>query len=299
MSMLNKKKKSSTKKYTLTKPNTIFAVAGEMVPGKGEDSYYYATVENNSIVAVFDGCGGIGSKRYGNYSEKTGAYVASRAVCGGVKSWFEESPRQDEALKGYIKRALKVCDAYGDKGGRLMGSLTKSFPTTAAMVCVLDGEATCYWAGDSRCYLLDEDGLHQLSEDDINGEDALSNIFDDGVLTNVICSSKDFVLHKKTISLSKPGIFLTATDGCFGYLKSPMDFEFLLTRTMLSTKNILDWQTLMHANIREFTGDEYTLQKSFSKRTAFVDQNYIKSPLPIPVKWQSYQKEYTKFMQQS
>ena len=36
--------------------------------------------------------------------------------------------------------------------------------------------------------MLNEKGLHQLSRDDVEGEDAFSNLSDDGVLKNVITS---------------------------------------------------------------------------------------------------------------
>jgi len=44
--------------------STIFSVAKEMIPGNGEDSYYYQSEKDRFIIASLDGCGGSGSKKY-------------------------------------------------------------------------------------------------------------------------------------------------------------------------------------------------------------------------------------------
>ena len=65
--------------------NSIFSVAEEMKKNNGEDCFYFDVIDDNFIIASLDGCGGSGAKKYENYSGKTGAYIASRAVCGGIK----------------------------------------------------------------------------------------------------------------------------------------------------------------------------------------------------------------------
>ncbi len=287
--------------------SSIFCVAGEMNEDNGEDSYYYAVKDNRVIVSVFDGCGGIGARRYGNYSDKTGAFVASRAVCGGVKEWFLNA---NGDIRDYIKRALKVCTDYGDKAGRLMGSLGKSFPTTAAVIVVaMNGKdrltASCYWAGDSRGYLLDFNGLHQLSTDDVDGEDAYSNLSDDGVLKNVISAGAAFEVNCKVIDITGPCVLFTATDGCFGYLNSPAVFEHMLLDTCIKADSIMSWKRDLDKNIQEFTGDDYTMsvaafgfddfcsmQKFFLDRCSFLKERYIDSELSEDEKWNSYKDSY-------
>ena len=221
--------------------NSIFSVAEEMVKNNGEDCFYYDVIDNNFIIAALDGCGGSGSKKYENYSGKTGAYIASRAVCGGVRTWFCES-NEESKLPNYIQEALSVCKKYADKTGRIMGSLGKAFPTTTAIITgklISNGiDANWYWAGDSRCYMLDYNGLHQLTTDDLDGQDAMSNLSNDGVMTNVINASTSFEVHNKKLSFDSPCILLTATDGCFGYLNSPMEFEYLLTDSLIKAKNL-------------------------------------------------------------
>ena len=288
----------------------VFAVNGEMKPENGEDSYYYSLDEKKSVVAVLDGCGGIGSRRYNNFSGKTGAYVASRAVCGGVKAWFEETQGDLQKLREYIERALRVCDKFADKEGRLVGSLGKSFPTTLALALADEDTVTCVWAGDSRCYMLDCDGLHQLTEDDVSGEDALSNISNDGVLTNVICSAGEFVLNTITVKINKPCIIFSATDGCFGYLKSPMAFEYLLTSTLMQSENLLQWRKNIKLEIGEVAGDDYTLcallfgfesfndlKACLKKRNSTVLNEYIDTEKSVEECWAQYRDDYCGYMQ--
>lgn len=288
--------------------SAIFYINGEMKEGNGEDNYFCGYSETDSVVAVFDGCGGIGSRRYGNYSGKTGAYIASRAVSGAVSHWFTND-KDEDSLSDYIKNALDVCSKYADKSGRMIGSLGKSFPTTAALIHVKENDVFCHWAGDSRCYLLDDEGLHQLSLDDIDGEDAFSNITSDGVLTNVICGSSSFVLHKRKLPLNEPCLFITATDGCFGYLPTPFDFEYLITETLTGAKSIEEWRMALDSSIRDFTGDDYTMcisaygftdfshiKKHFTSRNKELKNKYINSKADNDEKWEIYKKDYLKYL---
>ena len=291
--------------------NSIFCVNKEMIPDHGEDCYYHDVNGNNFIIASFDGCGGSGSKKYENYSGKTGAYVGSRAVCGGVKAWFEESGSSDSMVQ-YIGKSLEICNNYADKSGRIMGSLGKSFPTTAAIISgTLSRNGVnmnCYWAGDSRCYLLDLNGLHQLTEDDLDGQDAMSNLLNDGVMTNVISAGSPFDLHITSASYNYPCIFLTATDGCFGYLNSPMEFEFLILDTLLRAKSIYGWRALMYDRMQKVAGDDFTLcvavcgfkdfhdvKKRFEKRHAYMEATYINTTEDPAVLWEKYKQSYNGF----
>ncbi len=304
MSSFNQNNSSNTEMLS-----SLFCVAGEMKEENGEDSFYYATNGNKVIVSVFDGCGGIGSRRYSNYSGKTGAYIASRAVCGGIKNWFETEGANPETIKANIERSMKVCDNFADKGGRLMGSLGKSFPTTAAITVATQNvdsiDVACYWAGDSRCYMLDCNGLHQLSIDDVGGADAFSNLSDDGVLKNVITANFAFSVNKKDFRINHPCILFTATDGCFGYVNTPMDFEYLLLEVLTGSANISQWQSKLDEYILKFAGDDYTMSvaafgfKSFDdmkgyflQRKEIVKNSFINETVPVEQRWESYKGAY-------
>ncbi|MBE6681250.1 MAG: hypothetical protein E7600_03055 [Ruminococcaceae bacterium] len=301
-------KNKNNKQNKPDKLNSIFCVHGEMVPNNGEDCYYFGANSSSAIISVFDGCGGIGSKRYNNFSGKTGAYIASRAVAGAVKAWFDENGKAGN-IKEYIQWSLRICNKFADSTGRIMGSLGKSFPTTAAIIHTQSDSATCYWAGDSRCFMLNSLGLHQLSTDDIDGEDAFSNITSDGVLTNVICSSSDFTVHEKKFNFKYPCIFITSSDGCFGYLPSPMDFEFLLTKAIISCDNSKALKEYLNNCIKEYTGDDYTLcisvfgfdsythmKEYFIDRCTYVKNTFIDSDMPLEDKWNIYKGEYSKYL---
>ncbi|MBR3943146.1 MAG: protein phosphatase 2C domain-containing protein [Clostridia bacterium] len=289
--------------------SALFCISGEMVSMKGEDCYCYANTDEKTLIAVFDGCGGSGSRRYDNYSGYTGAYVASRAVAGAAQKWFEETGADFNGLPGYIDRALDVCTGLGDKQSRLMGSLGISFPTTAAGMVISGSSkkmtADCFWAGDSRCYALDGNGLHQLSVDDIDSKDAYDNLSGDGALTNVISASAQYVLNHKQFLLQSPCILFSATDGCFAYVKTPMEFEYIILETMLRSDNIEQWKQNLNGRILDFAGDDHTLclaafgfndfmdmKRAFAERAKLVYAQFIQSGADERSKWLSYEKSY-------
>ncbi len=299
-------------KKKVMEPNLIFAVAEEMIKDNGEDSYYYASKDGHFFIVSLDGCGGSGSKRYMNYSGKTGAYVASRAVCGGIESWFLENGNEKD-FKNYIERALSVCKGYADKSGRITGSLGKSFPTTVSAVSAKFNQgkidACCLWAGDSRCYMLDEKGLHQLTQDDLDGEDAMSNLTSDGIMTNVVNATAPFDIHQKNIRLDAPCVFFTATDGCFGYLKTPMAFENLLIGSLMEAQTPAEWRVALNERMSAVAGDDYTLcvavcgykdfadlKKAYVPRFKHILENYINSDQDPNFLWETYKEEYSKYI---
>lgn len=295
----------------------------EKIPNNGEDSYLYMFSPINGIVGVFDGCGGSGAKKYEKYQGKTGAYMASRVVSGATRDWFIDFARGNVAkdpssLKERIKQYLSLCREIGGGSTSFKGSMSKDFPTTAAIIMIgFDNQsiqATCLWAGDSRCYLLDDAGLKQLTEDDLGGLDAMENLTADGVLTNVISSSKDFELHCKIITITKPALLFSATDGCFGYFSTPMEFENLLLSTLCASENVDEWEHDISNILEEVAGDDYSLsgvalgygsfsnlKKSFVKRYSDLRANYIdgleeKSIEDKKVLWHSYKPIYTKYL---
>lgn len=272
-------------------------VEGELITGRGEDSYLYLANEGMVVLGVFDGCGGSGARKYPIFDNHTGAYLGARIVSGVIHDWFDRYATEIseekwlECLKGEIAGSLKRYDEKGGKG-LIKGSMVSNFPTTAAFtVCrYIDGKllAQYIWAGDSRGYLLNRKGLHQITEDDVDGEDAMSNLSNDGVITNMISASSNFVLHNKKLELKMPCAVINATDGCFNYLQSPMHFEFLLLDSLMSAGNIAQWEKNLGHNLRAATGDDYDLtmalfgyeefeklHKEYEKRMAYIEKTYI------------------------
>ncbi len=300
-------------KSFLQKLDFRFLIAGEMIEDRGEDCFYSAQKENSAIAAVFDGCGGLGSRRYRNYGEHTGAYMASRAAGGALRDWYlekyqekyqeksrekyqeksrEKYQEKDQDQPGnqgrytehvedaadsdsletarqistYMSAALDLVNELGGQTSRIFGSMVRDFPTTAAAALVrntLGGtELQVFWAGDSRVYLLDRSGLAQLTRDDVHGKNAMSNLRSDGALTNVVAADQPFTLHTgKTLRFEEdePYMVLAATDGCFGYLPTPMDFEDMVLSCLLQARTPAGFRQKLEESISETAGDDYTL----------------------------------------
>lgn len=300
-------------------------IAQEKIPGRGEDSYvFYAPDLSAAAAAVFDGLGGSGSTKYPGFSRMSGAYVASRAVSGAFAWWFyksvcSETPRFDaDKLKQEILSRLKRCEMMGRGASGIKGSLIKKFPTTMAAVIINGGEsqllADCLWAGDSRCYLLTPVGLMQLSEDDSRNPDPMQSLISDSPMTNVISLSKDFRLNRRSVVLEEPCIVFSATDGCFGYFSTPMEFEYLLLSTLLASASPEGWESAVTGRLREISGDDFTLcgyafgfgdfralKESFRPRAEEMFYTYIKGMEEKSLEekvalWGRYKSIYGKWM---
>ena len=100
------------------------------------------------------------------------------------------------------------------------------------------GRAGCSRLDVSRCCgpgtpgstLVDSAGAHQLTRDDIRDHgDAMTNLRADSV-----DQQRHVRRHRLSwsitlgLSLRAPFLLVAATDGCFGYLPSPMHFEHML-----------------------------------------------------------------------
>ena len=157
--------------------------------------------------------------------------------------------------------------------------------------------------------MLDSKGLHQLTKDDLDDQDAMTNLTNDGVMSNVINASSPYEIHYKEVVVDHPCIFLTATDGCFGYLNSPMEFEHLLLSTLVEAKSILQWRILLNDRMNKVAGDDYTLcvavtgykafediRKDFVKREEYVADAYINNDCDVNSLWEVYKVEYSKYL---
>ncbi|MBP3902395.1 MAG: protein phosphatase 2C domain-containing protein [Blautia sp.] len=269
-------------------------VAQDKVKDHGEDSYLIGFHENAGVCAVFDGLGGSGSRQYKEYGDKTGAYVASRAVSEELYNWFRafsedqdglSSQKIGESLRGRIDKRLSACQEGGIKKSSLKSTMTRDFPTTLSMLVFRpDGQgsisANVIWAGDSRSYLLGGDGLHQLTLDDTSKQDAYEALYKDAAMNNVISASEPYTLSEYILDGLSRGIAFSATDGCFGYLQSPMHFEYLLLDSMLGAENLSDMEKSLHERLVKLAGDDFTLTgaifgfESFGQMKAYYRKRY-------------------------
>lgn len=117
------------------------------------------------------------------------------------------------------------------------------------------------WAGDSRNYILLSSGLRQISTDDLRQlKDPLENLRSDDALSNCICQDKPFTIHKVNCGfINEPVIILSATDGCFGYLTSPMHFEYILLDALMKSQSCESWCENIRKILSPISGDDFTL----------------------------------------
>ncbi|MDO4523251.1 MAG: protein phosphatase 2C domain-containing protein [Eubacteriales bacterium] len=308
-------KKDKTKFLKLLGP--VLQIYSEKVVGKGEDAFASAVNEQAAMIGCFDGCGGIGSRRYSAFDTHTGAYVASRVTAEAALDWFlrcsetgDISSFSEYELAEEIVTALKSCKDMETSGSALKGSLTKDFPTTLSMAVTDAQQFLFLWAGDSRGYILDENGLHQMTKDDVDQTDAMRNLSDDGPLKNVVNASKRFEIHKQEICIRKACVVITCTDGCFGYLASPMSFELLLLDTLKAAESPKAWEALLKSEFAKVAGDDFTwmaipigfedfvqVKKSFALRHDYMKSMHqkIQHREAMLEWWESYRKEYETF----
>ena len=281
--------------------------------GYGEDSCLSLRHEGRIFLGAFDGCGGSGAKVYPSFGGHTGAWAASRAASLAARDWFLESD-ENEAFAAQVNRALQLCRDQEPDGQILMGSLSREFPTTiAAFVKSVDSDVvTFFWCGDSRCYMLDADGLHQITPDDTDIKDAMRSLREDAPMTNVACASRGFEVHHASLRIEKPSLVFAATDGCFGYLTSPMSFERLLLETMSRANDMRVWKKKLNEQFNAISGDDYTLAAwmhgfdSFRemKKALTIRLDYLNAHYPADttdeealfVQWDRYRASYESMM---
>jgi len=259
----------------------VIAVNQEQRVNLGEDtSLCLADINARALlIACFDGCGGAGAKRYPTAEDWTGARIASHICAEVAYEWFNNNQIARLGTQGSSTEriAVSLSGAFTDRlkwtnetlsvtESLIKGKLSKSLPTTmvAALAETISEQATrCIflWAGDSRGFLLSTHGLKQMTVDDVQGNlDALENIQNDGVLTNMISANNEFSIHTKELRIQEPCLIITATDGCFAYFISPLEFEEALLETLYSSSSLEDWEERLSFRIGEAASDDYTMQ---------------------------------------
>jgi len=247
------------------------------VPGEGEDSDpIVLTGADDALVAVFDGMGGAGGTVYQTPDgPRTGAYLASRITRDVVERRMlallnseaqPDGPAAVEEVRRSVAEALagRLAELQAPRSG-LRSKLLRALPTTMALLALRRREpggaiwtGHLLWAGDSRVYALDPtSGVHQLTLDDLReGGDAMANLREDSVVSNAISADTAFVVHSRSIELTEPFVALAATDGCFGYLPSPMHFERLILSRLDQTPDEASWSDALQSEITATTGDD-------------------------------------------
>ena len=309
---------------------SVLKFCGEVREGYGEDNWCYGFCENIGMAAVFDGCGGSGARQHRDYADHSEAYMASRLCAGAVYECMQRNFPCNDSTEQFVQEMLVT--AINDRlksniplespsGIKISG--LRTLPSTMAAVLIRtcnDGslEVSPIWAGDSRVYILDATGISQLTIDDSNQPDPMEGLYDDGTLTNVLCADKPIKLNCRTIHIRPPFMVIAASDGCFGYVSTPMEFEGMILHTMLESCNIAQWEDNMQKLIASFAGDDHTLllasfgfgsfeaiQKSFSGRYDELRKTYLETVWETPWEdrnirrrlWADYRKNYMKYIE--
>ncbi|HEX5967542.1 MAG TPA: hypothetical protein VFY88_03625 [Intrasporangium sp.] len=279
------------------------------IPDHGEDSDPIVRHGRHlGLVGVFDGMGGAGGTVYETpEGQRTGAYLASRVARDVVEprmlrlldpEWNLDGPAAARDLQRAVKLALvETLRELKPPASGLRSRLIRALPTTMALIALQRRDSYgdrwtghLLWSGDSRVYALEPGtGAHQLTTDDIrDGGDAMVNLRQDSVVSNVMSADTDFVVRHRQVDLEAPFVVIAATDGCFGYLPSPMHFEHLMLSALRDSNDADGWSAAMQAAISAVTGDDAAmgllavgadhaeLQELFAARTAELERRWIR-----------------------
>ncbi|MEU9097821.1 serine/threonine protein phosphatase [Streptomyces sp. NPDC048361] len=251
-----------------------FTVWSERVPERGEDAepfvaHHWET--RQGLLAVFDGSGGAGSAPAWQSpagSPRTGAWVGARVARLATDCWFREvaldaEQAEPESLHGYLEYFLSKAPQRRSKIG---GTMRRQLPTTLAGVHyrLRDDESVelqPLWAGDSRAYTLHpRDGLQVLTRDHTRESDALELLRSDPPMTNLVCADRAFVVDAQRLApFPLPLVLVAATDGFFGYVNTPGDFEAVLLETLQRAADEQEWADLVCREVRGYTADDASL----------------------------------------
>lgn len=267
--------------------------------GSGEDAPpIWIHGPDSGLVGALDGLGGAGGEliKLPDGTERTGAWVASRRTQEVVRAVYmkmiqerrSQSPadasdevydydqmngttpiRRPFDFTAKVREAIKAdltefaAQTRAGGSGLLRSKMIKTLPTTLAVAWydLSEHEYTAVWAGDSRVYCLHPElGLQQATTDDLKtNADAMENLIADALMSNCVSASANFVLHERRLQLPPRCVVLAATDGCFGYVRTPLHFEYLLLSTMQQARGWHEWNESLAAEIVQITGDDSTL----------------------------------------
>jgi hypothetical protein len=289
-------------------PTLSFGFNLAKVPGEGEDSDPIVRDGRElGLVAVFDGMGGAGGTVYETPDgPRTGAYLAARVARDVVEErmlalldpeWNLDGPAAARDLRRSVKGALAdTLTGLNAPASGLRSRLLRALPTTMALMALQRREPRkgrwaghVFWSGDSRVYVLDPaTGAHQLTRDDLRDRgDALVNLRQDSVVSNAMSADIDFVVHHHQVELSAPFLAVAATDGCFGYVRTPIHFEHLVLSSLQDSIEAGSWSRLLQQRIAAITGDDAAMavlgvgadhgefRQLFATRTAQIEQRCV------------------------
>lgn len=299
------------------------------VPETVEDSFALLGDTQSALLCVADGCGGLGSRRYPELNNQTGASLAARLAVEAASGWWQRGTvmphtrlQGQEMLAGLapcLEQALNdFSRAHPQTGSRIVGSMQRELPTTLCMALSAPAEENrqelCFvWAGDSRGYVLDGRGLHQCTQDHVRGElNSFDSLYRDAPLSNLLSAGRTPRLAARHLCINRPGVVIVATDGAFGGLRTPMEMEMMLIDTLLAAKTQSGWQRKITTVLKKAANDDATLlmqpcgfetfeamQRHFQIRRGFLQKQFITQARRkrtnlsyVEGRWQAYRQGY-------
>jgi serine/threonine protein phosphatase PrpC len=179
--------------------------------------------------------------------------------------WNLNGKAAAEDLHRSVQEALieRLAELKAPPSG-LRSRLLRALPTTMALVALQRTQRggamwAChvFWAGDSRAYAFHRTGTAQLTTDDLRDPgDAMANLRRDSVVSNAMSADTEFHINYRKVELQAPFLVACATDGCFGYVRSPMHFEHLVLRHLQEARSVEAWSASLQAKIAAITGDD-------------------------------------------
>ena len=277
------------------------------IPDQGEDSDpILRDGPDLGLVAVFDGMGGAGGTVYETPDgRRTGAYLASRLARDVVERRMLELLEPDWNLNGKaaasdlhrsVQQALRQrLGELNAPASSLRSRLLRALPTTMALVALQRTQPggpswACHvlWAGDSRAYVFEPAAARQLTIDDLRDPgDALANLRRDSVVSNAMSADTEFHVNYRKVELRAPFLVVCATDGCFGYVRTPMHFEHMVLRHLEAARSTDAWSASLQAEITAVTGDDAAMsmlgvgagfkefQKLFAPRVTELARDFV------------------------
>jgi hypothetical protein len=210
--------------------------------------------------------------------------------------WHLNGETAARDLQRAVQHALKErLQELNPAPSSLRSRLIRALPTTMALLALQRTQpgggvwaAHVFWAGDSRAYVFESSGVHQLTTDDLRDpSDALANLRQDSVVNNAMSADTEFHVNYRRVELRAPFLAVCATDGCFGYLPTPMHFEHLVLGCLLEARNTAAWSSAVQEKIAAVTGDDAAMstlgvgadfkefQKLFAPRVAELASEFI------------------------
>jgi hypothetical protein len=115
----------------------------------------------------------------------------------------------------------------------------------------------------------------------------MANLYRDSVVSNAMSADTEFTVNYRRVELKAPFLVCCATDGCFGYVPSPMHFEHLVLRPLPGARSVDAWSRSIQNEVAAITGDDAAMammgvgadlpefRTLFASRVAELEEQYI------------------------